>query len=127
MDRRRAASASPFEGRYGFSRAIRVGERIIVAGTAPIWPDGSVDPDPAAQMRRCCEIAIEALEDLGATAADVVRTRIFVTDSAIQDAVGAIHGEFFGVARPAATMVVVARLLDPSWVVEIEVEAQVDG
>ena len=123
MTRRHAVSGSPYEERYGFSRAIRAGERVIVSGTAPIWPDGSCDPDPAAQMRRCCEIAVAALDELGATAADVVRTRMFVTDSQVADAVGEVHGEFFEAARPAATMVVVAGLLDPRWVVEIEIEA----
>ena len=122
-ERRRTASISPFEDRYGFSRAIRVGDRVIVSGTAPIWPDGSCDPDPAAQMRRCCEITVDALEELGATAADVVRTRMFVTDGTIQDAVGAVHGEFFEPAHPAATMVIVAGLLDPRWQIELESEA----
>jgi enamine deaminase RidA (YjgF/YER057c/UK114 family) len=125
VTRRRVASGSPYEERYGFSRAIRAGERVIVSGTAPIWPDGSCDPDPAAQMRRCCEIAVAALDELGATAAGVVRTRMFVTDSQVADAVGEVHGEFFGAARPAATMVVVAGLLDPRWLVEVEVEAVV--
>jgi enamine deaminase RidA (YjgF/YER057c/UK114 family) len=122
---RRVASDSPFEEPYGFARAVREGERVIVAGTAPIWPDGSCDSDPGAQMRRCCEIAVAALEELGATAADVVRTRMFVTDAAFADAVGAVHGEYFRIARPAATMVVVAGLLDPRWIVEIELEALV--
>ena len=126
-ERRRAASGSPFEERYGFSRAVRVGDRVIVSGTAPIWPDGSHDSDPAAQMRRCCEIAVAALAELGAAATDVVRTRMFVTDASVGDAVGEVHGEFFGAARPAATMVVVAGLLDPRWVVEIEVEAIANG
>lgn len=124
-ERRHVTSGSPFEDRYGFSRAVRVGDRVIVSGTAPIWPDGSCDPDPAAQMRRCCEIALAALEELGADAADMVRTRMFVTDAGIADAIGGIHREFFGGARPAATMVVVAGLLDPRWLVEIEVEAVV--
>jgi enamine deaminase RidA (YjgF/YER057c/UK114 family) len=123
--RRRTASDSPFEERYGFARAVRDGDRVIVSGTAPIWPDGSCDPDPGAQMRRCCEIVVAALEDLGATAADVVRTRMFVTDAAIADAVGEVHGEYFRMGRPAATMVVVTGLLDPRWVVEIEAEALV--
>ena len=118
---------SPYEERYGFSRAVRVGDRVIVSGTAPIWPDGSCDPDPAAQMRRCCEITVAALEELGATAADVVRTRMFVTDARVQDAVGAIHGEFFEPALPAATMVIVAGLLDPRWKIELESEAIVGG
>jgi enamine deaminase RidA (YjgF/YER057c/UK114 family) len=122
-ERRRASSGSPFERRYGFSRAVRAGDRVLVSGTAPVWPDGSCDPDPAAQARRCCEIIVAALAELGASAADVVRTRMFVTDAAHADAVGAVHSEFFGAAAPAATMVVVSGLLDPRWVVEIEAEA----
>jgi enamine deaminase RidA (YjgF/YER057c/UK114 family) len=121
--RRRTRSESPFEDRYGFARAVRDGDRVIVAGTAPIWPDGTCDPDPAVQMRRCCEIVVSALDELGAKASAVVRTRMFVTDARIADAVGAVHGEFFGEARPAATMVVVAELLDPRWKVELEAEA----
>ncbi len=97
---------------------------MIVSGTAPIWPDGSCDPDPGAQARRCCEIIVAALEELGAGTAEVIRTRMFVTDPEVADAVGAVHGEFFGEAAPAATMVVVSSLLDPRWVVEIEAEAQ---
>jgi enamine deaminase RidA (YjgF/YER057c/UK114 family) len=124
--RRRAGSDSPFERRYGFSRAVRVGERVVVSGSAPIWPDGSCDQDPRAQARRCCEIIVAALAEVGAGAADVVRTRMFVTDAAHADAVGEVHREFFGPAAPAATMVVVAGLLDPRWVVEIEAEAQLD-
>jgi enamine deaminase RidA (YjgF/YER057c/UK114 family) len=126
MPRRRAGSDSPFERRYGFSRAVRVGERVVVSGSAPIWPDGSCDQDPRAQARRCCEIIVAALAEVGAGAADVVRTRMFVTDAAHADAVGEVHREFFGPAAPAATMVVVAGLLDPRWVVEIEAEAQLD-
>ena len=122
--RRRARSGSPYEERYGFSRAVRAGDRVIVSGTAPVWPDGACDPDPAAQARRCCEIIVAALEDLGATPDEVVRTRMFVTDAGISDAVGEVHAEFFGGAAPAATMVVVSGLLDPRWVVEIEAEAQ---
>jgi enamine deaminase RidA (YjgF/YER057c/UK114 family) len=126
MPRRRAGSDSPFERRYGFSRAVRAGARVVVSGSAPIWPDGSCDPDPRAQARRCCEIIVAALAEVGAVAADVVRTRMFVTDAAHSDAVGEVHREFFGPAAPAATMVVVAGLLDPRWVVEIEAEAQLD-
>jgi enamine deaminase RidA (YjgF/YER057c/UK114 family) len=124
--RRRTRSDSPFERRYGFSRAVRVGDRVIVAGTAPVWPDGSCDPDPGAQARRCCEIIVAALEELGAGPADVVRTRMFVTDASVSDAVGEAHREFFGDAEPAATMIVVSALLDPRWVVEIEAEAETD-
>ena len=126
-ERRRTVSISPFEDRYGFSRAVRVDDRVIVSGTAPIWPDGSCDPDPATQMGRCCEIAVTALEELGASATDVVRTRMFVTDATIQDAIGEVHAKFFGPARPAATMVIVAGLLDPRWKIELECEAVVSG
>ena len=122
-DRRRASSGSPFEPLIGFSRAICAGDRIWVSGTAPVWPDGHVDPDPAAQMRRCLEIASRALEELGATFADVVRTRIFLTDAADWEAVGAVHGSSFADVRPASTMIVVAGLLDPRWKVEVELEA----
>ena len=124
-DRPRARSGSPYEERYGFSRAIRAGERVFVSGTAPVWPDGGCDPDPAAQTRRCCEIIAAALEELGSSAGDVVRTRMYVTDAAHADAVGEVHREFFGAPAPAATMGVVASLLDPRWVVEIEAEAEI--
>ena len=123
----RVQSGSPFEGRIGFSRALRVEDRVVVSGTAPIWPDGSVDPDPAAQARRCLEIIGKALEELGAGFTDVVRTRMYLVDAADAEAVGHVHGEVFGAARPAATMVVVAGLLDPAWRVEIEAEAVVTG
>jgi len=99
---------------------------VLVSGTAPVWPDGSCDPDPAAQARRCLEIIGAALREAGAGVEDVVRTRIYITSSANADAVGALHGEFFGAVRPASTMVVVAGLLDPRWLVEIEAEAIVD-
>jgi enamine deaminase RidA (YjgF/YER057c/UK114 family) len=121
--RQRISSGSPFEATIGFSRAVRVGDRVVVSGTAPIWPDGSCDPDVAAQTRRCLEIIGAALDEAGATFADVVRTRIFLTDVSDADAVGRVHGEVFADIRPVATMVVVAALLDPRWKVEIEAEA----
>ena len=123
MTRRNISSGSPFEPKYGFSRAVRIDDRVIVAGTAPIWPDGSVDPDPAAQTRRCLEIMLGALEEAGGTPEGVVRTRMFITDADHADAIGAAHGEVFSEIRPAATMVVVEGLLDPRWVVEMELEA----
>ena len=107
----------------GFSRALRVGDRVLVAGTAPVWPDGSCDPDPEAQARRCFEIVAAALDELGAKMTDVVRTRMYVTSADHADAVGRVHGELFGGVLPVATMVVVAGLLDPRWCVEVEVEA----
>jgi enamine deaminase RidA (YjgF/YER057c/UK114 family) len=124
--RRRVSSGSPFEPVIGFSRAIRVGDRILVSGTAPIMPDGTVDPDPAAQMRRCVQIVGAALAEAGAVLDDVVRTRTYLVDVADAVAVGAVHGEVFGAIRPASTMLVVAGFLDPRWRVEIEVEAQID-
>lgn len=122
-ERRRAASGSPFEATIGFSRAVRVGDRIVVSGTAPIWPDGQCPDDAGAQARRCFAIIEEALAELGASFTDVVRTRMFLTSREHADAVAAAHGEVFGHVRPAATMVVVAALLDPRWKVEIEAEA----
>ena len=110
----------------GFSRAVRAGNRVLVSGTAPIWPDGSCDPDPATQARRCIEIIAEALAGAGATLDHVVRTRTYLTSAGDSDAVGAAHAEAFGDIRPASTMVVVAALLDPRWKVEIEAEAVVD-
>jgi enamine deaminase RidA (YjgF/YER057c/UK114 family) len=123
MERRHAASGSPFEATIGFSRAVRVGGIIAVSGTAPVWPDGHVDPDPAVQARRCLEIALAALAGLGGRPEDVVRTRQYVVSADDAAAVGAAHGEVFGGIRPASTMVVVAGLLDPRWRVEIEAEA----
>lgn len=102
---------------------MRVGERVVVAGTAPIWPDGRVEPDVATQARHCLEIIATALAEAGADVTHVVRTRTFLTDAADATAVGAVHGEVFGAVRPASTMVVVAALLDPAWKVEIEAEA----
>ena len=123
MDRLRVSSGSPFEAAIGFSRAVRVGRHVFVSGTAPVWPDGSCDPDPGVQARRCLEIILAALAEAGATPADVVRTRTFLTDTADAGVVGAAHGEVFGEIRPASTMVEVAALLDPRWKVEIEAEA----
>lgn len=120
----RTSGTSPYEALYGFSRAVRVGDRILVAGTGPVENDGSSTPgDAAAQARRCFQIAIKAIEDLGGTARDVIRTRMFITDASDGDAVGKVHAEFFGDVRPAATMVVAAKLLRDEWRVEIEAEA----
>lgn len=122
-DRRRVSSGSPWELIVGYSRAVAVGDRVFVAGTAPQWADGHVDPDPAVQMRRCLEIVAKALAAVGSSMADVVRTRVYLVDARDFDAVGAVHGEVFGDVRPANTTVVVAALLDPAWKVEVEVEA----
>jgi enamine deaminase RidA (YjgF/YER057c/UK114 family) len=120
VDRRRASSGSPFEPTIGFSRAIRAGDRVLVSGTGPVGAD---EADPAGQMRRCIEIVAHALNELGAGLDDVVRTRMYLKDADDWEAVGRVHGEAFATARPAATMVVVAGLLDPRWTVELEAEA----
>jgi enamine deaminase RidA (YjgF/YER057c/UK114 family) len=123
MARFNISSGSSFEPLIGFSRAVRIGDRVLVSGTAPIWPDGQVDPDPATQARRCLEIILDALHQAGAQASDVVRTRCFLTDLSYSEAVGRAHGEVFGQVMPASTMIVVAGLLDDRWKVEIEAEA----
>jgi enamine deaminase RidA (YjgF/YER057c/UK114 family) len=123
-ERRRISSGSPYEARIGFSRAIAIDGRVVVSGTAPVWPDGSCDADAEAQARRCLAIIDDALREAGATLAHVVRTRTYLVDAADADAVGRVHGEVFGDIRPASTMVVVKALLDPRWKVEIEAEAQ---
>ena len=122
-DRDRIDSGSPWELIVGYSRAVRVGDRVFVAGTAPQWPDGHVDVDPAAQMRRCLEIIGTALEQAGSGFADVVRTRVYLTDAADFPVIGQVHGEVFRDIRPVNTTVVVNGLLDPEWKVEVEVEA----
>lgn len=124
-DRRRVSSGSPYEGTIGFSRAVRIGDRVLVAGTAPVWPDGSCPEDVEAQARRCFQIILDALAQAGATASDVVRTRMYMTDAGDAEVIGRVHGELFGDVRPAATMVVVAGLIDPRWKVEFEAEAVV--
>lgn len=127
MSRRVVRSGSPYEEEYGFARGVRIGNRVEIAGTAPIPPAAEpVEETAYAQMLRCGEIAVAALEELGATAADVVRTRMFLTDPSDADEVGRAHCEVFGVASPAATMIVVAALVEPDWKVEIEVEAIVE-
>jgi enamine deaminase RidA (YjgF/YER057c/UK114 family) len=125
MERRHARSGSPYEETIGFSRAVRLGSTVAVSGTAPVWPDGHVDPDPAVQARRCWEIVVAALADLGAGVEDVVRTRQYLVRADIADAVGAVHSEVFGSVRPASTMIVVTGLLDPRWLVEVEADAVV--
>ena len=110
MDRHRIVSGSRFEPEIGFSRALRVGALVLVSGTGPVWADGSCDPEPETQARRCLEIISEALEQAGSGIGDA-------------EAVGRAHATLFAVVRPAATMVVVAGLLDPRWKVEIEAEA----
>jgi enamine deaminase RidA (YjgF/YER057c/UK114 family) len=124
-ERRRVSSGGPWEARYGYSRAIVTGDTCHVSGTTDAGPDGrSRHPgDPAAQARAILEIIGRALADAGFSLADVVRTRMYVTDRGNLDAVASVHGEVFGEVRPAATAVVVASLIEPSLLVEIEAEA----
>lgn len=126
--RQRTTSGSPFEETFGFARALREGNRIIVAGTGPVEPDGSTTPGGvAAQAERCCTIIVAAIEELGGSAADVVRTRMLLTHPEDQEEVGAVHARFFAGAKPAATMAGVAWLCRPEWRVEIEAEAVIPG
>ncbi len=126
--RRHVSSGSPFEPRLGFARAVRVGPLISIGGTAPLGPGGgTVAPgDAAAQAQRCFEIIQTALEGLGASLANVVRTRILLTNIADWEAVGQVHGRFFAQIRPATTVMQVTRFIDPAWLVEIEVDAYVE-
>lgn len=116
------SGGSPFEPIIGFSRAVRVGDTIHVAGTGPVGAD---DADVETQTRRIFEIAREVLERAGASLNDVVRTRMYLTHVDDWQAVGRVHGEIFHEIRPAATMVVVAQLLNPKWRIEIELDAVV--
>ena len=122
-ERQLVSSGSPYEEPIGFSRAVRVGDRVVVAGTAPNWPDGHVDPDVEVQADRCIEIMLTALREAGATADDVVRTRTYLVDASDWEAAGRAHGRHFRSARPASTMVVVTGFVDPRWKVEMEAEA----
>lgn len=123
MERRHVSSGAAFERRVGYSRAVRVGDTVYVSGTAPIMPDDADPPAGAYEQARACLAIIErALHQLGTSLDDVVRTRIYVTDPGLIDEVGRAHGEAFARARPATTGIV-AQLLDPRWLVEIEAEA----
>ena len=119
-------SGSPFETRFGFCRARREGNRILVAGTAPIGDDGTTVGvgDPGLQASRCLEIIVQAIRALGGDTTDVVRTRMFLTRIDDWRAVGKVHGDVFAETEPVATMVAVQRLIDPDWLVEIEAEAE---
>jgi enamine deaminase RidA (YjgF/YER057c/UK114 family) len=126
MSRRLVSSGSEYERDIGFSRAVRVGDRVWVSATAAISPDGSVDPDAARQAERCLEIMAAALEEAGASLRDVVRTRVYLVDAADGPAVGKVHGRAFGDVRPASAFIVVSGFLDPRWRVEIEADAVVE-
>ncbi|MEJ7584274.1 MAG: RidA family protein [Acidimicrobiales bacterium] len=122
-DRQRVSSGTRYEEEVGYCRAVRVGPHVFVAGTAPQWPDGSVDPSIEVQARRCFEIIAGALEEAGSGLNDAVRTRIYLVDRADFDAVAKVHGELFAAIRPVNTTVMVAALMDDRWRMEIEVDA----
>jgi enamine deaminase RidA (YjgF/YER057c/UK114 family) len=126
MERQLVPAVSPFAHAAGYSRVVRVGPHVFVAGTAPIMP-GDADPpaDPYGQTRRCLQIALEAMDEVGASADDVVRTRIMLTRAGDFPEIARAHGDVFKDVRPVNTSYVVAELLDPRWLLEIELEAVV--
>ena len=120
--RKNITGGSPYEPIIGFSRAVRVGNSVLLSGTGPV---GAEEQDAAGQTRRIFAIAAEALAQAGASFNDVVRTRMYLVHAEDWEAVGRVHGEVFSTIRPTATMVVVAALLNPSWRIEIEMDAVV--
>jgi enamine deaminase RidA (YjgF/YER057c/UK114 family) len=126
VTRQTVSAQSSFADVVGYSRAVRVGDHVFVAGTAPIMADRSAPPDdPYVQAKRCLEIIVDALEEVGASPEHVVRTRIYLLNADDIDEVGRAHGEVFKDARPVTTALVVKALLDSRWIVEIEAEAVV--
>jgi enamine deaminase RidA (YjgF/YER057c/UK114 family) len=121
--RQNISGGSPYEPIIGFSRAVRVGNSVHLAGTGPVGADNE---DAAGQTRRIFAIAAEALAKAGATFDNVVRTRMYLMHAEDWESVGCVHGEFFSQIRPAATMVVVAALLNPAWRIEIEMDAVIE-
>ena len=122
--RQNISGGSPYEPVIGFSRAVRVGNTVHLAGTGPVGADNE---DVVGQTRRIFAIAEKALAEAGASFNDVVRTRMYLTHVEDWEAVGGVHGEFFGTIRPSATMVVVAALLNPNWRIEIEMDAVISS
>ena len=119
-ERQNIAGSSPYEPVIGFSRAVRVGRHVMVSGTGPVGCD---DADIAAQTDQCLTLIAAVLKEAGTSFVHVVRTRMYLTAREDWEAVARVHGKFFSLVRPASTMVVVAGLLNPSWKIEIEVDA----
>ena len=127
MNRQMVSTGAPWEATVGYSRAVRTGNTIEVAGTTAVEQGETVAPnDPVEQTRFVLHRIQSALEQLGATMNNVTRTRIFVTDISHWESIGKVHGEFFAAIRPAATMVEVSQLISPDLVVEIEATAWID-
>ncbi|MBN1213447.1 MAG: RidA family protein [candidate division Zixibacteria bacterium] len=124
MKRRNIYSGSPFEAQIGFSRAVRIGSIVAVAGTAPIAPGGATacPGDAYGQARRCLEIIEKAVTEAGGRLTDIIRTRIYVTDMSRWEEIGHAHSEFFSDIRPVSTLVEVKGLARPDWLVEIEAD-----
>jgi enamine deaminase RidA (YjgF/YER057c/UK114 family) len=129
VTRRRVSSGGPWEEVVGYSRAVRIGDVIAVSGTTSANADGTIHGagDPYAQARRCFEIIEGALQEAGATLEDVIRTRMFVTDISMWQEFSRAHGDCFREVKPAATMVQVQALIDPEMLIEVEVDAIVEG
>jgi enamine deaminase RidA (YjgF/YER057c/UK114 family) len=128
VDRRLVSSGAAWERSYGYSRAVVAGRHVYVSGTAPVMPDGAEPAlDAYGQARRCLEIIVAALAEAGAQPQDVVRTHVYLVRAADFDEVYRAHAEVFGNVRPATTGLVVAGLLDPRWLVEIEAEALLES
>jgi enamine deaminase RidA (YjgF/YER057c/UK114 family) len=128
MTRQLISSGGPYEAVIGYSRAVRVGNHVFVAGTTSALPDGAVFGvgDGYAQAKRCFEIIAKALKEAGASMSDVVRTRMFVSDITMSDDFGRAHGEFFRDIRPAASMIQVVGFIHPEMLIEIEVDAVIE-
>ncbi len=129
FSRQSVSSGSPIEGLIGFSRVVRIGNYIAVSGTASVGPDGNVvaPGDAYLQSKRCFEIIRQSLHQIGVDLEDVIRTRVYMVEMDDLDKVAQSHSETFGETMPASTFLLVSGFIDPDWLVQIEVDAVVDG